>query len=482
MKLITKNIIHQNFELYYRLEDYKLDYFTDLKKYSREELLTDIGRAKNYLLKERNFERGDKVLLATSAWPNFIVWFFAVLELGGSFVVSDSPTVFLEILQKRLSLYGKIDHLIWYDHDRTFDFMGAKFTNEGEYLLYDFCQDAYDLILAKETDIVMYSTSSGTTNIPKVCEHSHEFFYDLLHRNAKVFDLKENDRCLHTKNLHHGSVLGVYLLPTIKFCKNHFWQSLGNPDESWQSPLIDVFKKHRINRCLLYYSEFLDALCDHFAVEDFDYSINICLLSKFSKKSLDHLVGNCGHKFISIFGCTETSGPLFLLTADKENYQRLGDCTNFQKPLDNFYEINLNNGILEVGMPDENVISTGDEFDIVDGDYIFRGRKSGMRINGYPIYLGILSKFIEKFSNHAFKYGENFDLTMDTWHQKIYMRSDFNFDLDELNNFLTKQFDTDSYNISYVLISNRSKMVYGIKLDSEKLRYLCRQALDLPIE
>jgi len=481
MKLITKDILHPEFELHYRLEDFELGYFTDLKRYSKKQLLIDIGRAKNYLINERNFQRGDKVLLGTAKWPKFLVWFFAVLELGGSFVVSDSPKLFFKVVQTRLNLYGKIHHLIWSENDYPgFDFLAEYFIHDEVYTNYSFSKKSLNTISAIEDDIVMWSTSSGTTDTPKVSGHSHRFFYNLLNRNAKIFDIKEDDKCLHTKNLHHGSVLGVYLLPNLKFCKRHYWQLIGDPTDSWKEPFVDLIKKYKINRCLLYHIDYIDALYEKVQPEDFNYSININVLSKFSRESVNHLIGKCNHKLFSIFGCTETSGPLFLLEINQKNFNSIS-YNNFGKPLDDFYTIKIgpDNG-LEVTMPDGAVIPTGDKFTVFDGDYYFKGRKSGMRIKGYAIYTQLLADTIERYRDFHFQFGENFDLALDAHNQKIYMRSDFEVDIRDLNIFLQEQFETDAYNLSHIIVAKREDFIYGIKFDSEKFRILCRQSLDLP--
>jgi acyl-CoA synthetase (AMP-forming)/AMP-acid ligase II len=61
------------------------------------------------------------------------------------------------------------------------------------------------------SDIILRCTSSGTTGTPKIVEHTHEFMAAISKRNSKKFAGK----CVHIKNLNHGSSIAVYLLPSL---------------------------------------------------------------------------------------------------------------------------------------------------------------------------------------------------------------------------------------------------------------------------
>jgi hypothetical protein len=481
-QIIDRFILHPKLEIYSRREPPPS--LTDPIHVSKNEIFESIGRAKNFLIKEKNFKKGDRVIMTTLFWPEFIVWFFAVSELGGSFLVTDSPAEStINVFKHRLDIYRKIDHII----SGNVKFPAAELVmekitfDEKIYQEYEFSQEAMDTIWAEETDILMYALSSGTTDTPKIIFHTHSFFYKLMDRNAEVFNLKSDDRCLHSKNLHHGSVVGVYLLPTLKHCKYHVFQSFG-PETSWTISYIDILQKYKINRCLVYWSHLLQELCSRINPSDFDYAINIGILTKIDKRNIDYLCGACGHNLISIFGCTETSGPLFLQKISKENYENY-HTSNFQKPLDDFYKIELLERILHVTMPDGTLISTGDHFEIVDGHYHYIGREGGLKINGTPIYVPLIANAVEKFfaqvHNLENKQGDFFDLVIDCKKSRIYMRSSIPIDLKLLNKFLFNEFNTHDYAISSLVIGSRKRYIHGIKLDATRIRYESRKNLKI---
>lgn len=483
-KIITKEILNENLEIHSRIEPPpSLD---DPIFISKPELLEKIGRAKNYLLKEKKFARGDCVILATTQWPAFLVWFIAVSELGGSFLVTDSPAVAtIDVFKSRLSIYNKIDHIIYYSNNFPVEQLGMTNISieENIYDGYEFSQESLDLILSQESDILLYSLSSGTTDTPKVISHTHKFFYDLIDRNAKVFNLKNEDRCLHSKNLHHGSILGVYLLPTLKHCRYHYFQSFGELNfgkiERPLKPYIDMLKRFKINRCMIYWTHILHQLRLELKPDDFDYEIQMGYLSQFDAEDLKYVCGLCGHRVISIFGCTESSGPLFLKEISRDNIDSL-DFNNFGKPLDDFYKLEIDDRSLKITMPDESIVYSGDYFEIENGNFIHGGRQNGIKIKGIPIYLPILVKLIKNFAEQygfIFDHAKEFDIVVDKTYSLIYLRSDVPFKLKRLNKFLFDNSGTDAYNISNIVVGDRTQFISGIKLDAEHIRIISRNFL-----
>lgn len=66
-------------------------------------------------------------------------------------------------------------------------------------------------ISAHSNHIATKSSTSGTTGSPKCIEHSHEFLYELLERNSKLF----SGNFLSYRNLNHGSSIFCYCIPAI---------------------------------------------------------------------------------------------------------------------------------------------------------------------------------------------------------------------------------------------------------------------------
>lgn len=475
MALINREIINPNLRIKLLVEN------TDLvSEFTFKDIIRSINKAKTYLVNEKGCKAGQKVLLATSGWPQYLVWFIACAELGMAFVVSDHPNIEnSKSIAKKLTLYGEIDHLIGRLGSEVLNYYPSlinKLIDRDAYFGYK-NQEHANTFQAVPDSIILYATSSGTTDTPKVVSYTQRFFYDLLERNAWLYNLKEDDRCLHTKGLHHGSVTGVYFLPTIKYCANHYYAKSfeeATADQLLISPnWVEFIQQEQINKCLMFYD-----MTDHFVkFADLDKKqhddLTVYVLAKITNEHVDVIVKKFGYKIASIFGCTETSGPLFLpeITPKNADYY---DPSNFGKPLDDFYGIDLDkNQILNVTMPDGSIVSTGDKFIRIKENYIFAGRENLYRIKGYPVYLNILIEVVEYLLKT--KHTDGFDIIFDKEFEKIYIRLDVDTDLNALNYDLTSIIKQKHYAISSKVVGARSKFFTGIKFDPEVIRIRCRE-------
>lgn len=480
MNLITREIINKNLvvkSLFYS----KFNNSFTLEELNYQQLIDYIDRAKTYLILEKNCQVGDKVLLASNQWPEYLVWFFAVSELGMSFIVSDYPALDNSLsVANKLSLYGKIDHIIGEEHSRNIFLLPDNY--QKSLITWD-CFRHYEnkecknLIRASPQDILLYSTSSGTTSTPKIIKHTHEFFYNLLERNARLYNLKELDRCLHTKGLHHGSVTGVYFLPTIKYCSYHYYAKITidctTPGTSTPQNWVDMLQKENINRCLMFY-DMIDNFCDLASLESKKHDNHTAfVLAKINQKHLNIIVKKFGYKIVSIFGCTETSGPLFLPEININNVDSY-NLDNFGPVLDNFYKISVDDeNNLTVEMPNGEKILTGDKFFIVKNNFIFHGRENLYRINGRAFYLNLLIQVVEQIT--GLKNLIDFDIVVDQEFNQIYIRLDNDKNLEKLNARISKKIKGDtSYQIRKKIVAPRELFFNGIKFDSEEVRLRCR--------
>jgi hypothetical protein len=202
-------------------------------------------------------------------------------------------------------------------------------------------------------------------------------------------------------------------------------------------------------------------------------SEKVCIytLAPLSDDYVQHTVGDCGHSVYSIFGCTETSGPLFLPSITPENYHCADQC-NMGQPLDNFYQLSLNNNLLTVTMPDGSTVCTGDKFDIVDNNFIFQGRSNLYRIDDVKVDLGDLIQLVE--THTGMKSQSYFDVVVDQAYNSIYLRSDSSVNLVDLNKYILSQIGIPQYCISYNLVYPRKNLVTGIKFNADLVRLLCR--------
>jgi acyl-CoA synthetase (AMP-forming)/AMP-acid ligase II len=479
MKIITRDIVNKQLHVTGLTVDDDNNVLTNVSTYS--DVMIRVNIAKNYLLKQRNCRPGQKVILANFFWPDYLSWYFACAELGIIFVVSDYPKS--EAGLTRLAIYGDIDYII-YDHHYPKGF--AKLTDkliDSNKVFREFTDDSESPVLVTEDSIFMLSTSSGTTGTPKLITHTHSFFASLLERNAELYKLKNDQKCFHSKGLHHGSVTGVYFLPMIKYCANHYhapFKFLLNQNGSGDYHVdtkelvkawVELIQIEKIDMCLMFYDQ-IECLNEFLDINKKHDNLIIYVLSKVKPNVVNNLVGKFGYTIKSIFGCTETSGPLFLPTITPTNYVSF-DYSNCGTILDNFYTFRLtDNNLLEVEMPDSTRIVTGDKFAVDNGEYIFCGRENLYRIKGQTLYIDLLNSTVEEITN--LKKEVDFDIVIDQEYQQIYIRSNFDLNLEHVNRQIGILLGTSNYQISKKIVKDRSEFFSGIKFDPESIRLYCR--------
>ena len=453
--IITRHILHSQMILE-----------VDDNRWDRIGLFRRIDRAKSYLINEKSAQPGQNVVMLGISWPSYLIWFIACAELGMSFVVSDSVGLHRcsASVREKLSLYGDIDYVIGNIEDKYFrelPHLYDKYIHHKAWANYH--PSSYDTpIWATRDSILIRSTTSGTTNIPKVCNHTHGFFYDLMVRNADVLNLNENDVCLHTLILHHGSVAGVYFLPSLYRCKRHRWCE--------HIECANTIQKYDVNRVLLFYDDVND-MTNRMIVPN--KTMTLYVLSAVTERFIDHMVRRLGNTVTSIYGCTETSGPLMLSLAtpfDNTNWDPLA----FSGPLDTFYVLSVKDGMIQVMMPDGSIITPGDRFTMNGDKWILKGRENIYRIKGKQIYLGILASWLE--SRYNWKHQDTFDLVFDSERESIYLRINNMLlnSLHDLNQEIELHFGSTDYQITKVIEGARLDFYTGIKFDSNEVRLRCR--------
>ena len=480
MNLITRDTINKNLKVTSLQLDSNFNVIREVVGY--ESIIRKIDILKNYLLEVKNAKPGQKVIMANFFWPDYLAWYFACAELGIIFVVSDYPKS--EATLKKLEIYGDIDYII-YDHHCPPGFINLKEKLiDSNYVFQTYFDNSKTPILVNEESVFMLSTSSGTTGTPKLISHTHGFFASLLERNASLYNLKPEQKCFHSKGLHHGSVTGVYFLPTIKYCSHHYHAPFKFlPSQQKNDYYVDtrdlvsgwvkMIQDEKINMCLMFYDQ-IECLTEFLQLGNKKHDdLTIYVLSKVKPDVINKLVGEFHYTIKSIFGCTETSGPLFLPEINKDNYQ-IFDSSNCGKPLDDYYNLSINDdNLLEVGMPDKTTIIPGDKFIIHNGDYIFKGRENLYRIKGQTFYLDFFNDTIEQLT--PLKRETDFDVIVDQDYQKIYIRLTNDYDIHELNKKLGQHLGTSDYYIHKKIVHPRQNFFSGIKFDPESIRIVCRQ-------
>ena len=143
--------------------------------------------------------------------------------------------------------------------------------------------------------------------------------------------------------------------------------------------------------------------------------------------------------------------------------------------MDDFFQFELRNGNLYISCPalNEDYRTSNDIFEIINGDYYFKGRANQYRINGEWIKLNEIEQKVQQlFGIH----GAN--IVVDAEHQKIYLAIwEENLQAEtELITFFTKNYE--SVNISYVLRNEDYNQFFNSrKIDNSKIRMVCRQQI-----
>ena len=321
--------------------------------------------------------------------------------------------------------------------------------------------DSAICIQPQPSDILFKVTSSGTTDVPKVIEHTHEFISAISLRNSKLY----KGTALHVNNLNHGASASVTLLPTLasEHVNRHLFYD-GADTESIRN-LVDAVTPYKDD--IGYLSFPYPFLIDKFIEVSREKNLkwpNLDLIT------LSYILDNAKHavrdgifnSITSIFGSNETLGPLFVNTASKDNWNI--DSRQYSTP-DDFYKIKLSEeGKITVTVPIYNKeVETNDYFDKQGEYFIHRGRSDMFRINGETINLSTI--------NDLNKYHTNMYVVVDTLYHCLYLAcwEDLNMDkIQEARERIESKFER--VNVTKVLHLAKSNFYYGIKIDNELLR------------
>lgn len=316
-------------------------------------------------------------------------------------------------------------------------------------------------IFADPKDIVMRCTSSGTTGTPKIVEHSHEFLYVVSKRNS----IKFRGKCLHVRNLNHGSSLAVYLLPTLisNNVNAHIFYDL---DET--KPLDDFVRdlqkfSNGLEYVIFPYPFMIDEFIDASIRNNVNWPIlNVQTLSYIQDKPKQAVSKNIIRSITSIFGSNETSGPVFTAYIDKNNSTQ--DSSLFDHT-DDLYKIKIyDNKLLGITLPVYgNEIITNDLFEQQGVFYRHKGRSDLIKINGEILDIKIVNELNNK---NMLSY-----IVTDTVKNCLYLafwnREDEELKIDYFN-FFKNNFNR--VQIEKTAVLNKNKFLTGIKIDNELLR------------
>jgi len=316
-------------------------------------------------------------------------------------------------------------------------------------------------IFPEPADILMRCTSSGTTGTPKIVEHTHEFIYKISDRNSDKF----SGKCMHIRNLNHGSSLAVYLLPTLmnNEVTTHLFYNV-DEHEPFDKFVNDIRQYEDILEYIIFpYPFMIDEFVDASQRNNLKWqNLNIQTLSYIQNKPKLAVKKKIIKSITSIFGSNETSGPVFISYVDETCTDK--DTRYFEK-VDNFYGIKIyGGGLLGVHLPVYNTeIITNDTFERKENFYVHNGRSDLIRINGETLDIQVINDFNNK--------NKNAYLVTDTVKNCLYLAFWNNIDQDIKTEY--EQFFKNNFNrveISKVQVLNEANFRTGIKIDNEMLR------------
>lgn len=316
-------------------------------------------------------------------------------------------------------------------------------------------------IMPKPDDILVKATSSGTTNKPKIIEHTHAFIRGVAERNMWMF----GGTALHVKNLNHGASAAVTLFPVLANddVKQHVIYAI-NEDDPLEH-FVKSIEEFREDLCTVSFP--YPFFIERFIASSRKFNLNWpnlrVLVLTYTLESIklaarDGIIKNV----TSLFGSNETLGPLFINVFDKENWDK--DSRLYTK-FDDWYNLELSEeGKLIVELPVYNRLETmNDVFKMEDGFWVHQGRSDLLRINGEDIE-------ISKIDNLN-KQNEDFYVIVDTINHCLYIAYWVVKTQQEVNDYISKvESNFKQVEVKHAMQLKKENYYYGFKIDNELLR------------
>jgi len=433
--LITREILNKNIKFY----DMKYDRIRDY-----DYLCKDINRIKN-ILQDHGAEAGQTVF-SFCRDSRLISSFIACSELGLITCVVDvaRPTVDLYHEKKHIDAKNKSIspiNFVLHNENKLRDKEQMYVELAETVIKYDKDYDCSynDTINAKDDSVLMMCCSSGTTGTPKSISHTHSFMYELAKRNSKDF----YGGVMFIRTFHHGSSFATFFLPSLMAEKvERIYINIQAKGLSYPLHGVDHIQFPYTNDIIAWRKE-----------TDTNYpSLNIYTLAKINKEWKKD-VGILYKDMISLFGSSETSGPILIQKLSDEKFE----SDRFIDP-DGWYKPQIIDGRLNL---------TGDKFKYNDdGSFKFLGREDTVTIQGQEISLKEINdqaRSIIGFSH----------VTIDTREQKIYLciwcDNKGEYGHKNLTERIDKFKSIYKFDISYKIL-DYYHFISGIKIDNESIR------------
>tara|TARA_B100000212_G_scaffold287989_1_gene228942 strand:+ start:5213 stop:6547 length:1335 start_codon:yes stop_codon:yes gene_type:complete len=433
--LITRDVINKNIKYTGCYGNNDSD-----KLYDYDDLCREIDRFKNILL-HNNAQKGQTVYNFLRGTRSTSL-FFAAAELGLITCITD-------VTKSSRKLFFENDEYI---DAKTRSVMPIDFVFEDKevgksekrkmycdvadkVIVYDKDFDcSYNNIINATDDTVIAKTcSSGTTGTPKSISHTHSFICKLAKRNSKSF----YGNVLSTNIFHHGSSFATFFLPSL----------LADQVEFIRYDYMKEYDMKDIDHVQFPYTNYIKRFLRQSTSDT--PQLNIYTLAKIDKSWKKYL-GVKMKDIISLFGSSETSGPIFTQNLTDDSFE----VDRFVDP-DGWYDPKVIDGKLNL---------TGDRFEYNDdGSYKFLGRDDVVTIGGQDISLLTINQQAKELIGDC-------HVTLDTKFQKVYLCV-WN-DEDDLSKQIEKFTSLYTLDIETKIFPRNGEFIFlcGIKIDNESIR------------
>ena len=478
MSIITRECINKNISF----SDYDSNY--KRTEYGYKDLSKRIDFFKNFFVDD-GAQPGDTVLIGYAAGIDQTSAFFAAVELGMIIIMADYKTLeneeYAGFLDTKTKIMMPINYFLFREHhdvdENSINYKLEFFKDICARVVQSKDIDEYDnyapnnIMAPAGSDIMMRCTSSGTTGTPKLINHTHEFVYNISKRNSKMYD----NTVILLWNLNHGSSLATYFVPALMSKKViNFIHAIKPLEDKSKAilPLKDALQNS--NHVMVPYAETLESFLNVFDLPKLTYYT----LSTISNKMRNGLSQKKCKDIISLFGCNETSGPVFINKASYDNFE-----VDVYHKVDDYYDIEeidtLTVRLKEYGIS----INTQDTFEKKDeNSFRFYGRKNLMRVNGLEVF--------KAYDNLI-----DFDATLiyDSVYNEIYLAAWIRFGkkefeesvlvekIKEINEKMSNM-SGGSHKISKFKFLRRYQYTLGVKIDHEFLRVYFRERVESNVE
>lgn len=370
----------------------------------------------------------------------------ACLELGVSLAVTDKP-IHNNFHGVRQRLYGPmqlalVDDLNWEDSQLTCAHQYFKHVDNikifDDYTIQDpsLWDKIAKKIFAKSDSIAILTTTSGTSKSPTVVKHTHEWILDSSIRAVKILNFHKDEVVLHTRQLSHGSILDLFLLPSLMTVDQHH---MFNYNSSNVNQFVDYIMTYKINKFMIFSSvaEILNAL------PVLEHTLNIITSAKPSENIVTLVKSKNISSFIVSYGSSESGNNILVNSITPTTNPLTHEPNNYGPLRDDHYSLELfdDHVVVEVKKFKKKV-KLNDKLEFRNGNYYFYNRTDQYRINDVfisELNISTVSKSITKL---------NHDVIIDPEFDSIYLAFYEDFDpqiVDHVNRSLAENIHRNTF-------------------------------------